>query len=112
MSARSETSAPDSTVDAITRVLDAEKSARLEIADHRRQALDTLREARAQARTIAGLADARIGRMQIRTDAAIRRQLEAMESEAKQYAGTPRMTSELGHILDMAMDRLIDELIA
>lgn len=96
---------------AINRVLEAEQTARQEIAHCRLQALEVLRQARSSARAVTQRADRRINRVHSLSDAAIQRALKDIDIESRMLVGTPELTPDLVQQLDEAIDRLIGEIL-
>jgi len=96
---------------AINRVLEAEQTARQEIAQCRRQALKILSQARSRTRAIAQRADRRINRVHALSDTAIQQALKDIDIESRMLAGTPELTPDLAQQLDGAIDRLIGEIL-
>ncbi len=96
---------------AINRVLAAEQTAQQEVTQCREQALGILREARSRARAVAEQADRRINRVHALSDAAIHRALADISIGAQMLSGAPEPPPEVAQRLDLAIGRLIREIL-
>ena len=96
---------------AIERVLAAEAAARDQITQCRGQALKVLREARADARALSQRSDRRIGLVRRLSDATLKQDLAAIAEESRALTDRPHLTPELEKQLDLAIERLIGEIL-
>jgi vacuolar-type H+-ATPase subunit H len=97
--------------EAFNRVLQAEQATVESINDCRRAALGVLRQARNRARAISQHADRRVSRVHALSDAALQRELERIEAETQRLDPSPVMTAELEAATELAISRLLREVL-